>query len=100
MAGILPINSDCCEECCTGASVDCTTIQNAASSVVDTLALLRLATYYDHKTVWLLGELAAGDGNGGLYYFDAASTEADAPLSVVRPTAIAAGSPGRWIKHI
>lgn len=99
MAGILPIVSDCCEECCTGASVDCDAIASA-STVVDTLAILRLTTYSDHKTVWLLGQLAAGDGGGGLYYFDAASTAADAPMAVVRPTAIAVGSAGRWLKHI
>lgn len=98
MSQVLPTVSDCCNECCSTATVDCTVA--GAGVVVDTIALLKLETFSDDKTVWLLGDLAKGDGGGGLYYFDALSTAAEALPAVVMPTALTAADAGRWLKHI
>lgn len=99
MSAILPIVADCCDECCSTASIDCPS-NGGNTTLVDTTALLRVETFSADKTVWLLGDLVKGDGGGGIYYFDATSMAADNPTSVVRPNAIAVGLPGRWIKHI
>lgn len=44
----------------------------------------------------LLGGGAAFDGTDGLYAWDETSVTADNGTSVIRPTAIGAGNPGRW----
>jgi len=44
----------------------------------------------------LLGGGAAFDGTDGLYSWDEVSTTADNGTTVIRPTAIGAGNPGRW----
>lgn len=50
------------------------------------------------KSVQVLGYYAEGDGGGGpIRIWDAASTATDNGGSVIKPTAIAAGSPGRWV---
>lgn len=99
MSAIIPIVSDCCDECCPVSTIDCPSIGGSAT-LVDTTALLRIETFSANKTVWLLGDIAKGDGGGGIYYYDMTSMAADNPTGVVRPNAIAVGLPGRWIKHI
>lgn len=53
----------------------------------DTLTAMRaLATSVSNKIVFLLGDTTKGDGGGGVYYWDNASTAAHDPLVTVRPT--------------
>ena len=68
---------------------------------VDTLANLRTITGSTTNPVMVLGgylSVAPPDGGGGLFYWDNTSMEADNGGTIVRPTAIAVGSPGRWTR--
>jgi parallel beta-helix repeat protein len=66
---------------------------------VATIADLRLTV--PTAATWSMevdGYYAAGDGGGGpIRYWDATSLAADNGGSVIRPTSILVGSPGRWI---
>ena len=48
---------------------------------------------FEGKSIEVLGYYAKGDGGGGLFYWDAASTEADNGGTIIQATAITAG---RW----
>lgn len=68
----------------------------------DTIAELRASTIYSTTTTSelvteTLGYFSINDGGGGEFYYDAASTATDNAGSVIKPTAIGGGSPGRWI---
>ena len=63
------------------------------------IVLLRGATDLpDGLPIVLRGGVVAGDGGGGLYYFDAGSVAVDDGVTVIRPDAIAAEAPGRILK--
>lgn len=64
---------------------------------VDTVAALRAVTLLKHQ-ILVRGSAAAGDGGGGLYYWASASTATDDGAGVVKPTSVAAGSGGRWLR--
>ena len=54
-------------------------------------------TFQGYPVAVLLGGAAAFDGvTDGLYAWDEVSTTADNNSTVIRPTAIGAGNPGRW----
>lgn len=65
---------------------------------VNTVAdLHNLRGYTDGFAVQVLGYYAAGDGGGGpVRYWDSLSIASDDGGSVIRPTSIAIGNPGRW----
>jgi hypothetical protein len=48
------------------------------------------------KIAFVLGNLAKGDGQGGIYYFDHESTEEDDGIAVGKPSETAEVDPGRW----
>lgn len=60
---------------------------------VDTIAALKALTT-TYATVEVLGYYAAGDGGGGLFYWDAASAAADNAGTIIQPSALPAT--GRW----
>lgn len=45
------------------------------------------------------GGLLINDGNGGLFYWSATSTAADDGATVIKPTAILAANPGRYLRQ-
>lgn len=50
---------------------------------------------------WIsLGVSATGDAPSELWYFSATSTATDNGTTVIKPTAIMSGSPGRYLRHI
>ena len=62
---------------------------------VTTITALRAApTGFDQVNV--LGYYATGDGGGGTFYWDSASTATDDGGVTIRPDAILAATPGRW----
>lgn len=69
---------------------------------VDTLANLRgiSGTQATNPVIVLGGHssVAPPDGGGGLFYWDHLSVETDNGGTIVRPTAIPPGSPGRWTR--
>lgn len=60
---------------------------------VETIAALRLVDGNQNQTVSMSGYYAAGDGGGGSFYWDAASTEADNGGTIIKVTAV---TTGRW----
>lgn len=46
----------------------------------------------------VLGALQAGDGSGGVYMYSLTNALADNGMLVIKPVAVAAGSPGRWLR--
>lgn len=46
----------------------------------------------------VLGYYAAGDGGGGLFYWDSASTATDNGGTIIRPDAVLAANPGRLLR--
>jgi hypothetical protein len=66
---------------------------------VATYADLLLVTAPTETTyINMLGYYAKGDGGGGPFYFDTTSTATDNAGTVIKPTAVDSGSPGRWLK--
>lgn len=63
-----------------------------ANLVADARALS--AGQFEHLVVY--GSTALGDGGGGIYVWDASETAADDGADFLKPTAVDAGSPGRW----
>lgn len=45
------------------------------------------------------GGALIGDGNGGIFYWSATSTAVDDGVSVIKPTAIVAPAPGRYLRQ-
>ncbi len=84
---------------CDGLSV---TVNDTAAAlqVANTLADLRAITSSaNNRIAYLLGVNAKYDNGPAIeYYWDAASTAADAPLSVVRPNDKTAAQSGRWVQ--
>lgn len=94
MASSLPGPVDCCTPC-PGVSA---TITSSPVLVVDTTIELRgVATRSAETLVAKLGDLAAGDGDGGFYFWDPTSLLADDGLDVVKPSDIDNVEPGRWL---
>jgi len=62
------------------------------------MRLLPLADFL--KIAFVLGNLTKGDGQGGIYYFDLASTTADDGISVGKPAETNEVDPGRWIQFL
>lgn len=50
----------------------------------------------DNKTIELLGYYSEGDGGGGTFFWDAASTETDNGGTVIAPTFAGFSGTGRW----
>lgn len=65
------------------------------SSVVTTIANLRLLTGEADQSISLLGHTAVGDGGGGDFYWDATSTDADNDGTIIKVTGV---TTGRWIR--
>lgn len=105
MASTLPIPNDCCSQC-DGLTVTIETVSggvatgNAGFFVMETLAALRaIASAATNRYAVLLGDTVKYDfGAAKQYYWDQASTDADAPFNVIVPndsTGVA-----RWIEVI
>lgn len=99
MASTLPSVDDCCAECgpcdvsVTLATAGCCTL------VVDTLVELRaLPTLSTNQSVQMNGNLAAGDGGGGFYFWVSGGTDADDGVTFIRPDDYTTG--GIWRKLI
>lgn len=54
-------------------------------------------TFFNNQTVKVLGYYTPGDGGGGIFYWDTASTETDDNGSIIKVTSIATG---RWKRFI
>jgi hypothetical protein len=68
------------------------------TAYVTDIATLRLSTGVAGQSVQPQGYYAYGDGAGGpIRHWSATSTATDNGGSVIRPTAIGVGDPGRWI---
>ncbi len=70
-------------------------VHYTATAIVDTISALKAAAN-THGAILVLGYHAAGDGGGGLFRWDAASTAADNLGTIITPTA--APATGRWIR--
>jgi len=62
-----------------------------------TVAELRAVTAENNVQVSVSGNTAAQDGNGGMYMYNTTSTQTDDGFSIIKPTSVAVGSPGRWL---
>lgn len=106
MASILPSVADCCSQCCEVNIVDLPSGdgEGGAGFAYDTKVIFRqesrVTVLVEGMPATLYGGVTRGDGEGGLYYFDAASVLADDDVSVIKPNSIAVGSPGRWRKWL
>ena len=111
MASALPIPGDCCTPCDTCESDSINDLINAALATVagttititaiETLPDLRASFLHTDKMfIYLMGSVTETDGLGGIYVFDAASTDTDDDTSIIKPNDIAPASPGRWIKKL
>lgn len=69
---------------------------NGTGVVVNTVADLRVAP--NNGTATTLGCIAAGDGGGGFWRYDASSNATDNTGIVVRPNAVASNALGRWVR--
>lgn len=67
--------------------------------LVDLKALPTLNEDAQYFEVIMKGTAGINDGNGGVFYFDAANTGAPDDLNTVRPDDRPSG-PGRWVKQI
>lgn len=74
------------------SSLNETGMTNGAIANVDEMK--NFVAPYDNYVLNVLGYSEAGDGGGGLFYYDANSTEADNGGTIIEPTS---GS-GRWIR--
>ncbi len=70
-------------------------VHYTATSVVDTMALLKAAAN-TYGTILVLGYYAAGDLGGGIFRWDSASSVTDNGGTVIIPTA--APATGRWLR--
>jgi len=66
-------------------------------STLNTVADLRASTVFNGAYI-VLGYTTAGDGGGGLFRYDSASTAADNGGTVFKPNSIGSESPGRWLR--
>lgn len=62
-------------------------------------ALRTITGYVDNQYAYLEFNTSAGDGNGGAYVFDSASTEVDDSTDYIKPNDILSTSPGRWVRQ-
>lgn len=68
-------------------------------NVFQNLAALRLnSIYVDSKVYCSLGDITKGDGQAKIFYFDSTSVMADNGASVIKPDAILAADPGRYLQ--
>lgn len=73
-------------------------LADASLLSTDTIATLRTLVPTDYSTIYVKGYFNPGDGGGGpLRVWDAASTATDDGGAVIKPTAIDAADPGRWV---
>lgn len=73
-------------------------LQAAASvKVLDNLTALRAVSRLENNTIAVLAGLnTAGDGEGGVWYWSATRSDADAPPQIVRPNDFSTA--GLWVK--
>lgn len=106
MGSALPIVSDCRASCDCTSTVNVTqliadAVDNATRFVFDNAVAARADTgYADDRWILLKDLVVVGDGLGGQYVFDADSVLADDGLTVLKPDAIDAADPGRYIKVV
>lgn len=76
------------------------TLANVVPTVAN-LAALRTRLASKHKHVHLLGYTTAGDGGGGLFYWDATSTATDNGGTIIQPGFGTGGAlaTGRWARQ-
>ena len=68
-------------------------------NVFENTAALRLnSIYVDARVYATLGDLAKGDGYAKMYYFDEDSVLVDNGGSIIKPSAISAVNPGRYLQ--
>ena len=79
-------------------SVDYGNIRRTLLRSIDTLAELKVLSGAELEgAVFLMGGTAAGDGGGGLLYWDGTSTETADDFVVVAPDG---GGAGRWVRMV
>lgn len=49
-----------------------------------------------YNSLYLEGRIAAGDGGGGIFRWDALSRDTDNSITIIKPAAVAATDAGRW----
>lgn len=98
MAGLLPNPSACCDPCENGIrtsiSLPDVIIDILDLFSADNVAALRLIATHPPFAI-LRGFSTPGDGGGGLYYYDVASTATDDGQDVIQPTDVTGA--GRYI---
>lgn len=64
------------------------------------VAALRAETdHVENQMAYLLYAVSEGDGGGGWFSYDEASSVADDSIDVLKPDDVDSGSPGRWIRR-
>jgi len=99
MASTLQTPDDCCDDC--GPCDVSVTLANPAFGVfvVDTIPELReLPTLSTNAACQVNGNLARGDGGGGMYFWVNDGTDADDGVTYIRPNDYVDG--GIWQKLI
>ena len=86
MAGVLPLVADCCDEC-GPCDVDVTVAETAIGIFYrDTIADLRaIATASTNLVCIVAGDITAGDGFGGMWFWVNTGTTADDGINYIRP---------------
>lgn len=107
MASILSSPSDCCSPCCSvtivdlptggGGSGDCCNVYDSINDLRNETATTILV---DDTSATVYGGITRGDGNGGFYFYNAASLAPDDGIANVIPNSIVRPAPGAWEKWL
>lgn len=72
-----------------------------ATRAVPGAAALRAISNHPDKSVRYLSYLASvGDGLGGVFVYDASSTDSEDQVDHIRPDNVGEGFPGRWVRTV
>lgn len=100
MSLTLPSPSDCCSPC-SGLSV---TVDTTGAGTFTWPLIANIYTTITQGITPTLGvtqdAYVTGDGNGGVWRWDAVSTLADDGATVIKPNDVDVSAPGRWRKII
>lgn len=75
-------------------------VYEATRSVPGAAALRAIKAHPDGSVRYLSYLNSAGDGVGGVFVYDAESTDPEDQVDHIRPDNVGAGFPGRWVRSV